>query len=450
MPDTPQLVTHRQSHGNKAAIVFVHGFGGDAITTWGQFPALLAAEPALSSWDIYSVGYSTSLSFDIAGVWSADPAIITAGGLLTTHTSVPPLDGYDALAFLAHSMGGLLVQRGLLSEPSLRRRLSHLMLFGTPSAGLKKASPFAFWKRQTRDMAHGSAFITALRQEWAATITDTPPFRFVTVAGERDDFVPVESSHAPFAESSRRVIYGNHLEIVKPENGTHLGFKLAVKTLSGDASLNLIDAARLAIESRQFQSAIDTLWPIRHELDLKGLVHLALALDSVGRRADAITLVRDAGHAGTDALGVLAGRLKRRWLVESRKADADEALALYRQGFEESFGKNAEQAFYHAINCAFMARAYSGDVTASMGYAQEALTQCAASGKDDVWRHATEGEAHIYLGHPDEADAAYLRALERRSAPWQLQSLYQQAVRAADLTDDPVMIARINQRFPHP
>jgi hypothetical protein len=168
------------------------------------------------------------------------------------------------------------------------------------------------------------------------------------------------------------------------------------------------------------------------------------------RRADAIALLRGAGHTGTDPLGVLAGRLKRRWLVEQRKSDAEEALALYRQGFELSSGKDAAQAFYHAINCAFMERAYACDVTASMGFAQEALTQCAASGKDDVWRHATEGEAHIYLGHPDEADAAYGRALLKQTWPWQVHSMYQQAVRAADLTEDPVMIDRINRRFPRP
>ncbi len=450
MADSPQLVVHRQSRGSKAAIVFVHGFGGDAISTWGGFPTLLAAEAALAAWDIYSLGYSTSLSFDIAGVWSADPEIVTGGGLLTTQTSVPPLDGYDALAFLAHSMGGLLVQRGLLSEPALRRRVSHLMLFGTPSAGLQKASPFAFWKRQTRDMACDSPFITTLRQQWNADVTGRPPFRFVTVAGERDEFVPRLSSLDPFAEPYRRVVYGNHLDIVKPEKADHLGFKLAMKTLRGDLSVSAIDAARLAVESRAFQSAIDTLWPIRTELDDRGLVNLALALDAVDRRADAIALLRGGGHAGTDPLGVLAGRLKRRWLVEHRKADAEEALALYRQGFEESFGSDAAQAFYHAINCAFMARAYRCDVTASMGYAQQALAQCAASGKDDVWRHATEGEAHIYLGHPDEADAAYGRALQRQAWPWQVQSLYQQAVRAADLTEDPAMIARINQRFPPP
>ena len=50
------------------------------------------AEAALANWDVFSIGYSTSLAFDIAGVWSADPEIITLGGLIETIADVPPID----------------------------------------------------------------------------------------------------------------------------------------------------------------------------------------------------------------------------------------------------------------------------------------------------------------------------------------------------------------------
>jgi alpha-beta hydrolase superfamily lysophospholipase len=44
--------------------------------------------------------------------------------LLRTTTSYPPLDAYAALAFVAHSMGGLVVQRALLDK-ALTSRVSH-------------------------------------------------------------------------------------------------------------------------------------------------------------------------------------------------------------------------------------------------------------------------------------------------------------------------------------
>ena len=447
MADNPQLIQHRARKA-KAAVVLVHGFSGNAATTWGRFPELLMAETALAGWDVFSIGYSTSLSFDIAGVWSADPAIITLGGLVETIADVPPIDAYESIAFMAHSMGGLLVQRALLSNSALRRRVSHLLLFGTPSAGLEKASPFNFWKRQIRDMAAGSPFITTLRGDWTTTIGATPPFTFVTVAGDQDEFVPRTSSIEPFPEPRRRVAYGNHLEIVKPPDAEHLGYKIALKTLTGTGTVGgPQDSARLAVESRHFQEAIDTLWPNRADLDDKSLVTLALALEAVGRQGEAIDMLRKADPRGTDPLGVLAGRLKRRWLVEHTRSDADQALTLYDQALQQAeANQDGAQAYYHAINCAFMELAYDSDVTACRTYAQKALGHTAQA-SDDVWRRATVGEANLYLGNTAAAADAYRSALALGPEPWQATSIYQQAFRAADLVGEDALANQLKAMF---
>jgi pimeloyl-ACP methyl ester carboxylesterase len=447
MADNPQLIRHRAKKAT-TAVLFVHGFSGDANKTWGRFPELLMAEAALANWDVFSIGYSTSLAFDIAGVWSADPEIITLGGLIETVADVPPIDAYQSIAILAHSMGGLLVQRALLSKAALRRRVSHLLLFGTPSNGLEKASPFSFWKRQIHDMATGSPFITTLRSDWTTTIAPTLPFTFLTVAGDRDEFVPRTSSIEPFPESCRRVAYGNHLEIVKPPDADHVGYKIAVKALTGKGTVGgVLDSARLAVESRRFQEAVDTLWPNRTELDDRSLATLALALESVGRQDDAIEMLMKANPSGTDPIGVLAGRLKRRWLVERKRSDAEQALSLYRQALSRAEAKpDAAQAYYHAINCAFMELAYGGDATACREYAQRALTYCAQA-PDDVWRRATEGEANLYLGNTAAAADAYRRALDLKPEPWQATSIYQQAFRAADLVGEDGLAAELKAMF---
>jgi pimeloyl-ACP methyl ester carboxylesterase len=444
MSITPQLIVHRR-RPSQAAIVMIHGFGGNAAETWGEFPALL--EPLLPDWDIYSIGYSTSLAFDIAGIWSADPALITLGGLFETVTDVAPLDGYPAVAFMAHSMGGLLLQRALLANRALRQRTSHVLLYGTPSAGLEKASPFTFWKRQIRDMARDSTFIRELRQQWTAEIGATAPFVFVSTAGDRDEFVPRISSLEPFPAVCQRVVYGNHLEIVKPHDVSHLGFKVALKVLSGDDSdMGLVDSARRAVESRQFQQAIDTLGPHRQELDDQGLVTLALALESVGKQSEAIELLSNATAKGTDPLGVLAGRLKRRWLAERRRADAERALSLYHQGLERAEqDENTEQAYYHAINAAFMELAYGSDATATRALAKRALEHAKRSHAANVWRDATEGEAQLYLGNRAAARDAYVRAAAMGCEPWKAASVFQQAVRAADLMGEDTFVDDIRE-----
>lgn len=56
----PVLVDHRSS-GADAAIVFLHGFSGDAALTWGSFADQLLEETTLRSWDVLSIGYPTGL-----------------------------------------------------------------------------------------------------------------------------------------------------------------------------------------------------------------------------------------------------------------------------------------------------------------------------------------------------------------------------------------------------
>lgn len=447
--DRPQLIVHRRkSSPAPAAIVFIHGFGRNIEATWGIFPELLMKESRLKNWDVFSIGYSTTLAFDLAGVWSADPEIITMGGLIQTVTDVAPLNQYGALAILAHSMGGLLVQRALLSNPALQARVSHLLLFATPSAGLGKTSPFQFWKRQVRDLTRDSVFIRTLRQEWNTAFSQTLPFSFLAIAGDRDEFVPRTSSLDPFPEDSQRVVYGNHLELAKPDSPQHLSFIVAVRALTGvHADTSIIDTALQAVESRQFQHAIDTLGAHADELDDKGLVTLALALEGVGRQGDAIDILKRARPKGIQPLGVFAGRLKRRWLVEQRRKDAEQALALYRDGLVQAEATHdAAHASYYAINCAFMELAFGGDPTTCRDYASRALTHC-ASAAPGMWRYATEGEANIYLGNGTAVREAYARALAFGPTPRQKGSMYQQAFRAADLMGEESLAAELRALF---
>ena len=39
---SPLVISHR-ARGATAALVFIHGFGGDPAKTWGEFPAIISA-----------------------------------------------------------------------------------------------------------------------------------------------------------------------------------------------------------------------------------------------------------------------------------------------------------------------------------------------------------------------------------------------------------------------
>ena len=83
MPDRPILNPIR-ADGNMVAVVFIHRFSGNLGQTWGIFPSLLAAEPRLHGWDIFSRGYSTKL---LPGLpfWTAQPSIAVLAELFRTH-----------------------------------------------------------------------------------------------------------------------------------------------------------------------------------------------------------------------------------------------------------------------------------------------------------------------------------------------------------------------------
>ena len=438
-----------RNRGQNAAIVFVHGFGRSSENTWGDFLSIVAREPTLTDWDIYSIGYTTGMLMDIGGLWSASPPIGRLAEYLSTAIMNPPLDRYDSLAIVAHSMGGLVTQRALVDSGDVRRWVGHVICYGSPSGGLKKTTLFKRWKRQIRDMDSNSEFITDLRKRWDQTFGDDPPFGFKVVAGDSDEFVPAWSTLEPFPDKFRCVIPGNHMTIVSPSTPNDLSVQVLVKHLAGDAApAGPWNSARVAVEGRRFQKAIDELWPHRTELDDSTMVMLSLALDSVGRREDAIEVLRDSGHESTsDQMGTLAGRLKRRWLVERRRDDATAARALYADALAAAEAADRpDQVFYHAINLAFMALAADGDRKAAKEYAIKALEHTARA-DDDVWSLATEGEAKLYLGDADGALDAYRMALEKKPKPWQINSMFQQAVEVSELRDDEETAGRLRGLF---
>ena len=63
-----------------------------------------------------------------------------------------------------------MIQRSLC-DGSFRHRITHLILYGTPSNGLKKAGLGQLFKRQVRDMVRDGPFIKMLRSNSVALST---------------------------------------------------------------------------------------------------------------------------------------------------------------------------------------------------------------------------------------------------------------------------------------
>jgi hypothetical protein len=302
-------------------------------------------------------------------------------------------------------------------------------------------------------MSPASDFTKKLKKDWKKQFGEHPPFDLWVVAGDRDEFVPPSSSLVPFPKSVQAVVPGNHLEIVKPVSATHQSVRIVVDSLSGThRKLPAVDGARLAVELGQFRSAVDTLLPMRADLDNNALVSLALALEGVGREADALKVLETYGHKrSTDAIGTLAGRLKRRWLATRDAKDFARAKTLYEEGVHQSEGiGDHDQSFYHLVNVAFLelmdlppASAISESCKQLARRALAHCEQCVPS----QWRSATEGEAYLILGDIDAGFDSYAAAISKTSSQREIDSMHGQAFRVAERIFGEQGLARLEEAF---
>jgi tetratricopeptide (TPR) repeat protein len=415
----------------------------------------ILADSRIETWDVFGLGFPSSLRIDVPKVWSADPDISIIAKSLRTTLSLPPFRDYGALALAAHSMGGLVVQRAILDDGDLTKRVANLLISGTPSGGLPKARLVSRLKRQFRDMSPRSDFILELRADWKERFGNGTPFDFRVVAGDRDEFVPSSSSLVPFPTNVQAVVPGNHLEIVKPNDCSHPSAQLMVTSLGGGhRALPAVDSAKLAVELGQFKEAVAVLLPDVAALDDNGIVALALALEGTGNGAKALQILEQhykGGTTSTEAMGTLAGRLKRRWLTSRAASDFNRALVLYRAGLQGAeCNGDFDQAYYHAINVAFLELMnlppHSAISAECLDTAKQALTHAARCGVSQ-WRLATEGEALLITGSLDAGISRYRQALALAKTQREIDSMYAQAFRVAERVYSEEGVKRVEEAF---
>jgi alpha-beta hydrolase superfamily lysophospholipase len=244
-------VRHRHRR-NKRAVVFVHGFTGDVSATWLEngasesFGALIAGDPDLADYDVYTFGYRTRLRSGSRIELLARE--FNTGIDALQHSS--SREGRDySFVLLAHSMGGLVCMRYVIDRLQARQRppLLGLLLYGTPTTGtdlvgiVKLVAGVAALKfpivgsivrgwfklqHQLTDLATASTFLTGLHDQWALRVVNgghpdaNPdgrtwlPVRVVT--GNTDFFVKEASSKGVYGAIDWQPVDCGHVDLVKP------------------------------------------------------------------------------------------------------------------------------------------------------------------------------------------------------------------------------------------
>jgi pimeloyl-ACP methyl ester carboxylesterase len=107
------------------AIVFVHGFGGSALTTWSSFPSMLRTDQKFTGWDLVFFGYDGQHTEMVSSASELEALLDTMDGsptnLYQKSTAWPGLprpacpSAYARIVVASHSLGTVVTRRALLN-----------------------------------------------------------------------------------------------------------------------------------------------------------------------------------------------------------------------------------------------------------------------------------------------------------------------------------------------
>ena len=411
------VTSFRETASATNLLLFVHGFSGEAADTFGNIPILLAAEEKMEGWDMKPLGYSQNVTPEHGkDIWAGVDDIEKISDYMTTSITYK-FDKYDRVAIVAHSLGGLIAQRAILNlKKEARNKVSHLILIGTPSGGIDEK-----FLKQTENlgkyegMSGKGSFITGLRKDWSSEFDGDFPFKLKVAHSRSDDSVTAESCLMTFEEEYREAISGSHLGMVKPEDRNNDCYNLILSTLTNTEFYNLyMDKEEINLTLGKYEVVKKNLLPKANELDPNGLKKLVFSMEGLDEFQEVLKILR--GHplskVNTDVMGLLAGRLKRKYLKEFNLKDAEEAMGIYSKALDMAESEqNFNQVYYHAINLAFLSLVAGGNESKMIDYAKISL-EAADKCRNNLWKYATIAEANMYLDNMDKAREYYAKAAD--------------------------------------
>jgi pimeloyl-ACP methyl ester carboxylesterase len=216
----------------KAAVVFIHGFGGHAANSWAQFQRFLITDPRAKEWDCFSFGYQ-SLRRQLH---------VVAHDFYLSLKS-PPLVHYERIAIVAHSTGGLVAQIALLDHDDLAKRIAYVFFFALPSRGMLppakmlSALPIlgqlfrAFSETWMAELQPGNPLLSDLSNRWDKKFGQGAPFVYYSVAAARDRIVLIGALTSLGAEH-RLILDEDHFSVIKPTAARRESLEIVISGLN--------------------------------------------------------------------------------------------------------------------------------------------------------------------------------------------------------------------------
>jgi pimeloyl-ACP methyl ester carboxylesterase len=233
-PQTAIQPPHPSPVSRARVIVFVHGLHGSReswrASNGAYWPDLIRADPRFSYSDVEVAEYPTPAS-------NGKMSSVQLAEILWTHLNQDHVWEHREVVFIAHSLGGILVEEMLLRHPTEAAKVKFIVSYGTPHEGSPIARLASIYDRDPllNDLSDASdnTFLSQLENNWRGHDSVNSIHRFC--AFESEDTTP-ENGFGRYLKTHARIvsyfsatygcdvttppqeIHADHLHMVRPLN----------------------------------------------------------------------------------------------------------------------------------------------------------------------------------------------------------------------------------------
>lgn len=202
----------------KTKIIFIHGLGGSALGSWGNFRSLIEGEVDLHDYDVNFYEYQTA----IVPSWFRNyPGIETMAELFESYVDNNSNRG-QRIIIIAHSMGGLIAKKYLinLAKKKSTARTIAVMFYAVPHHGANLADvakQIKFYNQQISALCKKSEYRKELAKDWHQLSIQSKLLCSYAVGS--DDIIVDEQSVTEGWRGAYTILQGkNHSTVIKPHD----------------------------------------------------------------------------------------------------------------------------------------------------------------------------------------------------------------------------------------
>lgn len=205
-------------------VVFLHGIFGDAKSSWTNpsgvyWPRLLLTDDVFRDSDVYVASYSSPY---FGNTMNIDERVASLNNRLVNDDI---FSKHREVVFVCHSLGGLIVQRLLLTFKQYAAQVPFIYLFSTPETGAQIANLFSVFSSDPllKEMFAGDEndYLQNLENEWKGAQFHIPRLCAYEKKKYKGKLVVDRLSATRNCDNVPIPVNEDHLGIVKPDGVTH-------------------------------------------------------------------------------------------------------------------------------------------------------------------------------------------------------------------------------------